>query len=365
MTNEGVSSDDRAVLEEAFRRHRLRRWLIMATGVVVLVAAIIASTGLGVQSLSLGQSARALLAPLLPTDWTLDLSPLQIDVVQKLRAPRTLLAAIGGASLALAGASLQGITRNALVSPFTLGISSAAAFGASLAILAGWGDLVGFGPYWTVVAAFACALFCAVLVLGFSAMRGVTAMMLILGGVGLNYLFSAATTTVQFVATEQQLAAIIQWSFGSLNGAAWLEVAIVGGILLIVGPILFAHAWALNAFAAGGDEVAASLGFSVKRTRAVVTIGAVLLTAGIVSFAGVIGFVGLVAPHIARLLIGGDHRVFLPFAAITGAVLVVIADLIGRLAFAPVVIPVGIVVAYLGVPLFLHLLVTRRREMLL
>lgn len=360
-----MSQEARTALEEAFRRHRLKRWLVMAAGIAVLVVAIAASTGLGVQSLTFGQSVRALLAPMLPTVWLGDLSTLQIDVVQKLRAPRTLLAAIGGASLALAGASLQGITRNALVSPFTLGISSAAAFGASMAILAGWGELIGFGPYWTVVAAFACALFCAVLVLGFSAMRGVTAMMLILGGVGLNYLFSAATTTVQFVATEQQLAAIIQWSFGSLNGASWLEVAIVGAILLVVAPVLLAHAWALNAFAAGGDEVAASLGFSVKRTRAIVTVGAVLLTAGIVSFAGVIGFVGLVAPHIARLLIGGDHRVFLPFAAVTGAVLVVIADLIGRLAFAPVIIPVGIVIAYLGVPLFLHLLLARRREMLL
>lgn len=360
-----MSDAAREALAEAFRRHRLRRRLILAAGLGVLVVALVASTGLGVQSLSLGQSARALFAPLLPSAWSGDLTTLQIDVVQKLRAPRALLAAIGGASLALAGAALQGITRNALVSPFTLGISSAAAFGASLAILAGWGDLAGFGPYWTVVAAFACALFCAVLVLGFSAMRGVTAMMLILGGVGLNYLFSAATTTVQFVATEQQLAAIIQWSFGSLNGASWLEVGIVGAILLVVAPVLFAHAWALNAFAAGGDEVAASLGFSVRRTRAVVTIGAVLLTAGIVSFAGVIGFVGLVAPHIARLLIGGDHRVFLPFAAVTGAVLVVVADLIGRLAFAPVIIPVGIVVAYLGVPLFLHLLLTRRREMML
>ncbi|MDG2527921.1 FecCD family ABC transporter permease [Caulobacter endophyticus] len=360
-----MSVEARAALEQAFKRHRLKRWLVLAGGLCVLAIAIAASTGLGVQSLTFGQSLRALLAPILPSAWLGDLTTLQIDVVQKLRAPRTLLAAIGGASLALAGGALQGVTRNPLVSPFTLGVSSAAAFGASLAILAGWGELARSGPYWTVVAAFSCALACAALVLGFSAMRGVTAMMLILGGVGLNYLFSAATTTVQFVATEQQLAAIIQWSFGSLNGAAWIEVIIVGTILLVVAPILLAHAWALNAFAAGGDEVAASLGFSVTRTRAVVTVGAVLLTAGIVSFAGVIGFVGLVAPHIARLLIGGDHRAFLPFAAVTGAVLVVTADLIGRLAFAPVIIPVGIVVAYLGVPLFLHLLLARRREMLL
>lgn len=360
-----MSDASREALEAAFDRRRLRSWLIMASGLAMLLIAVAASTGFGVQSLRFDQIIRALLAPVLPHEWLADISPVQVEVVQKLRAPRTLLAAIGGASLALAGAALQGITRNPLVSPFTLGISSAAAFGASLAILAGWGELAGFGPYWTVTAAFGAALACALLVLGLSAMRGVTAIMLVLGGVGLNYLFSALTTTAQFIATEQQLAAIIQWSFGSLNGAAWIEVVIVGTIFIVVAPTLLHHAWALNAFAAGGDELAASLGFSVTRTRIIVTIGSVLLTAGIVSFAGVIGFVGLVAPHIARLLIGGDHRIFLPFAAVTGAALVVVADLLGRLVFAPVVIPVGIVIAFLGVPLFLHLLLSRRREMML
>ena len=152
--------------------------------------------------------------------------------------------------------------------------------------------------------------------------------------------------------------------FSDSTGTTWDEVAVAGAVVAVVLPLLQMHAWALNAFAAGGDEVAASLGFPVVRTRLVVTTVAVLATAAVVSFTGVIAFVGLVAPHIARLLIGGDHRSLLPFAAIVGALLLLTADLVGRLAFAPVVIPVGIVVAYLGVPLFLHLLLSRRQELL-
>lgn len=347
----------RAELEALLGRHYARRMAILLAGVALLVLAVVISTGLGAESMGFAKTARALLAPLLPPDAVADIAPVQIAVIQQLRLPRTLLAVVGGACLSVAGVTLQGITRNPLVSPFTLGISWASAFGASVAIL------LGFSTYGVVAAAFVMALVCAALVLGFSAMRGVTSIILILGGVALNYLFQALTDSARFLADEQQLAALVQWGFGSINGATWREVLIVGAIVAVVGPVLFSQRWALNAFAAGGDETAASLGFAVGPIRVVATMGAVLLTAAIVSFAGVIGFVGLVAPHIARLLIGGDHRTLLPFSAIVGAILVLVADLIGRLAFAPVIIPVGIVVAYLGVPLFLHLLLTRRQEL--
>jgi len=352
----------RDALKAALRRHQRRSlWLLLAAATLLLLL-VYASTASGVTTLTPGQSWRALLAPLLPADWLTDIAPLQIAVLQQLRLPRTLMAVIAGAGLALAGVAMQGITRNPLVSPYTVGISPAAAFGASLAILSGASAMPLSGPWLTVAAAFLSAVMCAALVLAFSALRGVSATMLVLGGVGLTYLFGALTASVQFIATEQQLSAIIQWTFGSLNGSTWNEVSIAGLILLAGIPVLYAHAWALNAFAAGGDEVATSLGFHVGRVRVVVTIVAVMITAAIVSFTGVIGFVGLVAPHIARLLIGGDHRRLLPFAALIGALLVLLADMAGRLLFAPVIIPVGIVVAYLGVPLFLHLLLSSRHR---
>ncbi len=361
-----VATDEptaRQLLEAAAKGHLARRVFLIAAGLVLTLVAALASLSAGVNELGLGGAARALLAPLLPDGWITQVTPLQSAVLYQLRLPRTLMAIIGGAGLAMSGAAMQGITRNPLVSPYTVGISPAAGFGAAIVVVLGIGAGTQLGLYMTVIGAFAASMACAVVVLSLASMRGVTATILILAGVGLNYLFQSMTYAVQFIATEKQLASIVQWSFGSLNGATWAQVSIVGVVVLAMGLVLQIHAWGLNAFAAGGDEVAASLGFHVARTRIVVTVAAVLMTAAFVSFAGTIAFMGLVAPHIARLLIGGDHRALIPFSAVVGAPMMLIADMIGRLAFAPVVVPVGIVVAFIGVPLFLHLLLSRRAEL--
>lgn len=353
---------NRAELPQALRRLRASRWRVALLAVAVLVLAVLASLSLGVQSQSMGLVAQQLLS-LLPGLESLAIDGPQRNVLLQLRLPRTAMALVCGAGLALAGVAMQGITRNPLVSPYTLGISPAAAFGASIAILLGWNNLPDTGVWWTVGLAFAAAMACAAAVLALASLRGVNAMVLVLAGVAFTYLFGALTATLQFFASEQQLAAIVHWTFGTLNGRTWHEVGVAGAMCLVCAPVMFAHAGALNAFSAGGDDVAASLGVAVARARIAITLAAVLSSAAIVSFTGVIGFVGLVAPHIARLLIGGDHRALLPFAAVVGALLVLLADMAGRLLFAPVIVPVGIVVAFLGVPLFLHLLLTRRNEM--
>lgn len=352
---------DRALPLSLAVRQR-QRWLLVALASGLLLAVALLSLSLGSGTLTparLAQGGLSLLG-LGPETWRLTDS--EWLVLTSLRLPRTAMALVTGAGLAMAGVAMQGITRNPLVSPYTLGVSPAAAFGASLAILFGLAQWPGWGGVLTVLCAFAAATACAVVVLGLAAVRGVSPVVLVLAGVGLTYLFGALTASVQFIASEQQLAAIVHWTFGSLNGRTWSEVALAGGAWLLALPLLLRHAAALNALAGGGDDVARTLGFAVTRVRATVTLAAVFSAAAIVSFTGVIGFVGLVAPHIARLAIGGDHRWLLPFAALAGALLVLTADLIGRLAFAPVVVPVGIVVAFIGVPLFLHLLLTRRHE---
>jgi len=350
------------LLAEGWRRRKGRQQAAYCVAMLMMLMAFSTSLSLGVDSLSPWQTFSALLSSLLPAAWTATLSHQQIEIVQDLRLPRALMAILAGGGLSIAGVAMQGITRNVLVSPFTVGISPAAAFGASLAILFGSESGSYAGSYFIIVSAFASAMICAGLVLLLSSLRGVSATMLILCGVAFTYLFGALTATIQFISSEQQLAAMIHWTFGSVNGATWPEVRLVSCVsLLTIPPILF-HASALNAFASGGDEIAASLGFAVARTRLIVTLAVVLLTAAIVSFVGVIGFVGLVAPHIARLLVRGDNKVLLPFSLVVGALLVLIADLLGRMVFAPIVIPVGIVVAYIGVPIFLQLLVSRREE---
>ncbi len=349
-------------LRQALAAQRRQRVLLLVLAAAALAGIAVVSLGLGSGSLNLQRLAQGAAAALGLAPQSVAWTEGEWLVLTGLRLPRMAMALVCGAGLAMAGVAMQGITRNPLVSPYTLGVSPAAAFGASLAILFGLSQVPGWGAVLTVLCAFAAAMACATVVLGLASVRRVSPVVLVLAGVGLTYLFAALTASVQFVASEQQLAAIVHWTFGSLNGRTWNEVLVAGAAWLLVLPVLLLQSSALNALAGGGDDVARTLGFNVPRVRASVTLAAVFSAAGIVSFTGVIGFVGLVAPHIARLVIGGDHRWLLPFSAIGGALLVLSADLIGRLAFAPVVVPVGIVVAFIGVPVFLHLLLTRRHE---
>lgn len=352
--------------DEAFRqglrKRRIRRFCAFGLAATAMAAAMVVSLGVGAFSIGPLRVVGIIVDSFVPGGGDGFGFAADRSVLLNLRLPRSLLGVLAGAGLGLSGAALQGLTRNVLVSPFTLGIAPAAAFGASFVILFGGSIWPQAGSIVTVAAAFVVAFVCAVLVLAFSSLRGVSATVLILSGVALTQLFGALTAALQFIASEQQLASIVHWTFGSLNGARWNGVLTTAIVLALAGPVVVLNASALNAFAAGGDEVVASLGFPVARIRWTVTVATALITAAIVSFVGVIGFVGLVAPHIARMVIGGDHRVLLPYAALTGATLVLIADLLGRIILAPVLIPVGIVVAFIGVPIFLQLLISRRRD---
>ncbi|RCV48149.1 FecCD family ABC transporter permease [Marinitenerispora sediminis] len=280
-------------------------------------------------------------------------------IITNLRLPRALLAFAAGAALSLAGVVMQGLLRNPLVSPFTLGVSPAAAFGASLAILA-TGGAAGSASWLVVGSALAAALAVSALVLGLASARSMSTATLLLLGIALTQLFEAMTSALQFVANENTLQAIVRWTFGSVNDATWREVQIVGAVTLLLLPVLLWFAKDLNAVAFAGDDAAKSLGVNVTALRVGLIVLAVLLASVVVSFCGVIGFVGLVGPHIARLVIGADHRFLLPFSFLTGGLLLLVADTIGRTVLAPSVIPVGIVVAFIGAPVFINLILTRR-----
>ena len=279
--------------------------------------------------------------------------------VWKLRLPRILMGIAAGIGLGVAGCVMQGVLRNPLASPYTLGIASGAGFGASLAILAGAG-FVG-GQYLVIGNAFVFALVVSFIILGLSSRRGATPETMILAGIAMMYLFTAMTMTLQYFAEAEAVKGAIFWMVGSLGRASWQKLSIATIVVACCVPLLILKSWDLNVMGAG-DEAAKSLGVRVGRTRIITMVLASLLVAGIVCFTGTIGFVGLVAPHVCRMVIGGDNRFLIPTSGLVGAVMLVAADTAARTIMAPVILPVGVMTAYLGVPLFIYLIMRRRRE---
>ena len=346
--------------KDLYSRFTTRKILFILAGLGILAAFTLFATSIGSAGLGLNDVAHAIFAKVFPFV-NIESSHLADVVVWELRLPRIVMALIGGAGLAVSGAVMQGVTRNPLVSPFTVGVSSAAAFGASIAIVLGFG-LFGGERYIVITNAFVFASVAAFLVYGLARIRGVTGETLVLAGIALMFLFSALTSLLQYFASEEQLQAVVQWMFGSLSGASWENILTASILLFLCLPVLMRYSWDLNAMASGGDEIARSLGVNASRVRVLCLILAALITAGIICFTGVIGFVCLVSPHIARLLIGADHRFVLPCSCVLGALLLLMADTIGRNILSPVEIPVGIVTSLIGVPFFVYLLMTRRKE---
>jgi iron complex transport system permease protein len=283
-------------------------------------------------------------------------------VIWNIRLPRIFAAIIAGMSLAVAGAVMQCILRNPLASPFTMGISHGAMFGAALAII-----LLDFGgaestgrifinnPYIITIFAFLGALIGVVVILLLAKLRGLTPEAMILAGVAMSSLFTAGTMLIQYFADDLQLAAMVYWTFGDLGRPLWTEIYIMVAIM-IPALIYFIHKrWDYNALECG-EETAKSLGVNTERTRLIGMLIASLLTSVNVAFLGIIGFVGLICPHIVRIFIGGDYRFLIPISALFGAVLLLIADTFARTIIAPIVLPVGILTSFLGAPMFLYLL---------
>jgi iron complex transport system permease protein len=281
-------------------------------------------------------------------------------VVWNLRLPRILMAILAGAGLAIAGTMMQGILRNPLASPFTLGIASSAGFGAVIAITLGAGFIAG--KYLVVVNAFVFSLIPTFVILGLSRYKRATPETMILAGIAMMFIFSALTQLINYFAAAEALKEAYFWMVGSLGRAwEWEDLLLVTIVLVVCIIPLVWKSWDVNVMGAG-DERAKSLGVNVTRTRIVIMIISSLLTAGIVCFTGTIGFVGLVAPHICRMIIGGDVRFLIPASGLFGAAFLLACDLIARTIIAPIILPVGIVTALIGGPFLFFLLLRRRKE---
>ena len=280
------------------------------------------------------------------------------SIIWELRLPRVLMAALVGFSLGLAGAVFQAILRNPLAAPFTLGIGSAAGFGAVCVMLFSGGQQESWR---TAGGAFVFSLISAVFILAVAKMKRASSETMILTGIAQMFLFSSLTSFLQYIGTMEQVYNIVFWFFGSLSKVGWKEIGCATAMIFLPLPPLLWRAWDFNLLAAG-DESAVALGVNVERLRMWGVIAASLVTAGGICFTGVIGFVGLVAPHITRMVIGNDHQFLLPGSGLTGALVVVVADTLGRTLWAPQVIPLGIVTSFIGVPFFFYLLMRRTQE---
>ncbi|PSJ29081.1 ABC transporter permease [Streptosporangium nondiastaticum] len=298
------------------------------------------------------------LARVLGTHLGLDvepLPPLTDSLVWDLRLPRVLMAALVGASLAVCGTVLQAVTRNALADPYLLGVSSGASAGAVTVVVLG----VGAGALGVTGGALAGALLSFGLFLLLLRRTGLDSDRIVLTGVVVGQLFTALTSLVLMAAADADTTrAVTHWLLGSMAPARWDTVAVCA----IVTPLGLVAAWlcsnALDGLAFGTDT-AASLGIGVRRTRMLLLVVTAALTAVAVATVGAIGFVGLIVPHGVRFLVGPLHRVLLPYAALAGAVFLVWTDALARIAFAPREVPVGVITALLGVPLFLLVLCKR------
>lgn len=346
---------DSPELEPNLYRQRVRKkGQLVCAGIALLAGACLADISTGPAELSISDVLTAIRSPS-------EVPSSQRTIVWTLRLPVALMAILVGGALGAAGAEMQTILNNPLASPFTLGVSAAASFGAALAIIFG----AAIAP-WSLnvlipLSAFVSTLLCSLTILVVGRLKKGSLESIILCGVALLFFFHSGVAFLQYFASEDTLQAIVFWIFGSLQGANWTKLAIITTILLVSLPLLMTQAWSLTALRLG-DEHAESLGVNVHRLRLNTLMVISVLTATAVCFTGVIGFVGLVAPHLARMAVGEDQRYFLPMSTLLGAILLSVASIASKNLIPGAVLPLGIVTSFIGVPFFFAMVLAHQRS---
>lgn len=360
-----ISSSSGNFVQQYIQHVRLKQALFYVLGIVLILTAIFAVT-VGEYHISFIDVFRSLIG---------DGSDRFRVVIWNIRMPRILAAIGAGWGLALSGTAIQALLKNPLGSPFTLGISQGAAFGASCAIVVfGVGGmendagLIGvesfinnYIVYSLPIFAFLGALVATAVILLLATVKQMAAESVILAGVALSALFTSGTILVQYFASEVELASVIFWTFGDVARSDWTEITIMLGAVGLAMLYLFFERWNLNVLGSG-DETAKGLGVNVKRLRFQGMLVASLIAALITAFHGVIAFLGLLAPHLAKLLVGDDYRLVIPLSGVIGALLLLLADTAGRLLIGSGTLPVGVLTSFMGAPLFLYLLIRGRQR---
>ena len=296
----------------------------------------------------------------------------QSRIIWKIRVPRVLAAVIAGAGLSVADLVMQTTLNNSMASPSTLGVSNAAVFGANLSIIAFAGGFlstgnniqsfdVGANPYATSLLAFVFSTASVMLILGLCTVRSFSPNVVVLSGMAIGSVWTAATTILQFYATDVGLSAAVVWSFGDLGRATYRTDAIMAGVVMVGLVFFMLMSWKYNALLSG-EATAKTMGIHVEGLRFVTLLLSSVITAACVSFLGVIGFVGIICPHVTKKLLGQDHRVTIPVSCLMGSLLLTLADTLSRSLGSGSALPVGAITSLLGAPFFIAIIFGRKEN---
>lgn len=288
--------------------------------------------------------------------------PFQVEpstqiIVTNLRLPIALMAIVVGGALGVGGAEMQTLLNNSMASPYTLGMAAAAGFGAALMLYIG--SLGLNSDYAVPIGAFVCCMLSACFLFALASMRHISSGQLILAGIALLFLFQSLLSLVQFISSPELSQQILFWLFGSLSKSTWSNLAIVTAVVIGGTYFLLQDAWKLTSLRLG-EERAKSVGVNVARLRLKTLFIVALMTATVTSFVGIIGFIGIVAPNIAKILVGEDQRFFLPLSFLIGAFLLSTASVLSKIIVPGALFPIGIVTAIIGVPFFFWLIIFKR-----
>lgn len=351
-----VGLDDQGDVGLQYIKRRLRWSLIIICLLIGLVLTIILALSIGPVGIPMATVFKILFQ--FPQSWP----DSQEIIVTRVRLPRILLGALVGSALAVAGCAMQGLFKNPMASPYILGISSGAAFGASVAIVVGvsFGVSIFMHTLAIPIMAFIFSSITVFLVYNIARVHGrVPIETLLLAGIAVGAFFSAQVSLMKYLAGEE-LRGIVFWLMGGLWASTWDKVAIAFPLIVLGVGVMMFLARDLNLMLMG-EEHALNLGINVESVKKVVLIFASLVTAAAVSVSGIIGFVGLIIPHIMRIFVGPDHRILLPSSCLVGAMFLILMDTLARTMIQPTELPVGIITASFGAPFFLYLLRKRKR----
>lgn len=335
-----------------YKKHSYRRIIFILIGLLICAVSFITDVIVGPASLTLRDVWLAVMQ-------SPEVSKNADVIIWSIRLPTAVMALLVGASLGIAGAGMQTILDNPLSSPYTLGISAGAGFGASLVVVIGLSSLEFLGKFMVPFGAFVFAGLTSFFIYSINKIKNFSSETMILAGIGMMFLFQALQSLMQYMATPEALQNIVFWTMGSLTKANWLSISIVLVALLVMLPLMMRESWRLTALKLG-DEKASGLGVNVENLRVKIFLFISIITAVAVSFVGTIGFIGIVGPHIARMLVGEDQRYFLPLSAVCGMVILSLASIASKMLIPGAMFPIGIVTAIIGVPFFFSLVLTRK-----